>query len=432
MPMNELYIYLNGIHVGMLSRERSEQYVLKYDAEWLGRTNARPISLSLPLTEKPIKGERVFNFFNNLLPDNDLIRERIQKRFRISGNKCFDLLMHTGKDCIGALQLLTAPLTEDIRKVDYKTLSDKRIADRLRNYRTEPLGMSPDSDFRISLAGAQEKTALLRYKGKWCLPVGATPTTHIIKLPMGRIAHSNIDLSESVENEWLCHKILSEFGLPVAQARIKVFEDVKVLTVERFDRKWSTDKSWLVRLPQEDLCQALGRASALKYESDGGPGILDVMNLLRGAAHSEENRARFMKSVFLFWVLGAIDGHAKNFSIFIGPSGRYELTPLYDVISAYPLADKREMEWKKIKMAMSLAGTRRHYRWDNVQMRYWLSTANQCYFPESDMRTIIEEVFDELELVIARVEKSLPKDFPEKIATSIFSGMRKAKQALSI
>jgi len=101
--------------------------------------------------------------------------------------------------------------------------------------------MSNDDDFRISIAGAQEKMALLWHNNQWQRPIGATPTSHILKLPIGKIEHNNIDLSDSNENEWLCLEILRAFGLPVPEIKIETFEDMKALIVKRFDRRPNMD-----------------------------------------------------------------------------------------------------------------------------------------------------------------------------------------------
>ena len=143
--------------------------------------------------------------------------------------------------------------------------------------RSGPPGRGDDSeDLRISLAGAQEKTALLWHNGGWMRPHGSTPTTHILKLPLGLVGHRKADLTASVENEWLCMNLLAEFGLPVAQTAILNFGTQKVLGVERFDRRMHPSGKWIMRLPQEDFCQALGVPPHLKYESDGGPGLCDA------------------------------------------------------------------------------------------------------------------------------------------------------------
>ena len=429
---SKLFLYLNKQHVGVLQRISSGKLSLIYDQDWLESPEALPISLSLPLQEAPHEGERVDNFFDNLLPDNESIRNRIQRRFAAPSNSCFDLLTHIGNDCVGALRLLPEPI-DDYRQDHLRatTLNSTEIADLLKNYRTAPLGMQANTEFRITIAGAQEKTALLCHNNKWCLPQGTTATTHIFKLPIGRIDHSGIDLSESVENEWLCLKILKAFGLPVNDAEIKVFDGVKVLVCTRFDRSWNDDRSMILRLVQEDLCQALGVPPALKYETDGGPGITEIMSFLRGSVVAKDDCVLFFTSCFLFWVLGAIDGHAKNFSIFISPGGRFRLTPLYDVISAYPIAEKQQIALQKISMAMGVKGKNKHYRWHEILPRHWLAMAEQVHLPERPFQLIIEEIFDRINSVIAEVESELPSNFPESIAASIFDGMRHARRKLS-
>lgn len=423
----DLYVFMNGISVGILARIATGQLIFTYSKEWLNWKNSRPISLSMPLTEAPYKGQVVNNYFENLLPDSELIRQRIQARFNAPSKKCFDLLSFIGGDCVGALQLLTQASVKNIKKIESQPIDDTTIAKLLKHYRTAPLGMDKEFSFRISIAGAQEKTALLWYQNKWHLPQGTTPTSHIIKLPIGYIKHSGIDLSESVENEWLCLQILSAFNLPVNHARIIQFDDVKTLVVERFDRRWENNRRWLMRLPQEDMCQAMGKPPGQKYESDSGPGIKDIMNILLGSQEAGNDREKFFKSVFLFWVLGAIDGHAKNFSLSIEPQGRYQLTPLYDVLSAYPLAAKRQIEWQKLKMAMSLNGKNRHYYWKAIKPRHWLTMAEKCQFSASIMQSIIHDVCDNMENIINQVTKILPPNFPIHISNPIFSGMREIK-----
>lgn len=288
--------------------------------------------------------------------------------------------------------------------------------------------MARDQDFRISIAGAQEKTALLFHEGEWLRPTGATPTTHILKLPIGNIEHAGIDLSESVENEWLCLEILRAFGLPASDISIKDFEDVRVLVVKRFDRELANDNSWIIRHPTEDMCQATGTAPALKYEGDGGPGIKSIMELLKSSVSPEIDRKQFMQSVFLFWLLGAIDGHAKNFSIFLKQGGRFQLTPLYDVISAYPLAEKRQIEYRNMKMAMALHGSNTHYKWHSIMPGHWFDESRRVDFPETEMQSIIDNTLSKTETVISDVTSKLPDDFPEHIANPIFEEMRKMVQ----
>lgn len=422
--MASLYVYMNGYEVGEYIQRRSGAQEFVYCGSWLDRKAAIPVSLSLPLTDKTHKGDRVYNYFDNLLPDSPDIRNRIQARFGVKTNQPFDLLSHIGVDCVGAIQFMSKQTEVDVKKIESITLTEQEIADSLRNYKTLPLGMSKDQDFRISLAGAQEKTAFLWHDEQWKRPINTTPTSHIFKLPIGKIEHADIDLSDSIENEWLCLEILRAFGLPVPGISIKSFEDMKVLIVERFDRELSSDKTWIIRHPQEDMCQANGFAPALKYESDGGPGISTIMDLLESSTHPEEDRRKFMKTVFLFWLLGAIDGHAKNFSIFLKQGGRFVLTPVYDVISAYPLAEKRQIEYKKMNMAMALHGKNAHYAWHEIMPRHWFNESKKIDFPKAGIQAIIDETLGKLDVVINDVASRLPSSFPGDIVTPIFDGMK--------
>jgi serine/threonine-protein kinase HipA len=422
---------MNGQNVGILRRTSSGKLKFSYSQAWITSDHGRPLSLSMPLSRDPYAGDLVENFFDNLLPDSQPIRNRIQARFGASSNKSFDLLWHVGRDCVGAVQLTPDEAPQEVQRIEARPLTDSQIAEILQNYQTMPLGMRQGEDFRISIAGAQEKTALLWLDGHWCLPLGATPTSHILKLPIGRIQHSGMDLSDSVENEWLCHLILKGYAIPVADAKMYNFEDVKVLVVERFDRRWAKDRSWLMRLPQEDMCQALNTPPVLKYENDGGPGIKRIMELLLGSTDSLSDRRTFMTVILLFWLLAAIDGHAKNFSIFLLPGGSFRLTPIYDVMSAFSLAASRPLERRNLKMAMAMLGKKRHHHWWQILYRHWLSTANACRFPADEMERIIDVTLARMDEVIARVSEQLPPTFPENVAGPIFDGMREARDHLT-
>lgn len=426
-----LSVLMNGILVGKLEKTPSSGLAFTYDQNWLNTPGSRPLSLSLPLVTQHFSGDIVYNFFDNLLPDNAQVRSRIQSQFRLVSDKPFDLLAAIGKDCVGAVQIQGDEATTSANEIDFQPLKEKDIAAILRNIKNYPLGMTDNSDeFRISIAGAQEKSAFLYWKDKWNRPLGTTPTTHIFKLPIGRIEHQGLDLSDSCENEWLCSKIITAFGLPVADCEIQYFEDVKVLIVERFDRKLASDGKTLLRLPQEDLCQALGVSPNLKYQADGGPGIESIMRLLLGSAQAIEDRDLFFKSQILFWLLGAIDGHAKNFSIYLETDGKYRLTPLYDIISAYPLVANGQLQVKKIKMAMALKGKNNHYYWQDLQRRYFLTTAKNAHFSVERAEQILDGILQKVDTVIQQVSKQLPKNFPNKISAPIFNGLLKAKKKI--
>ncbi|MDF0534679.1 type II toxin-antitoxin system HipA family toxin [Shewanella sp. A32] len=436
--MPSLDVYMNGYMVGVLSKLTNGAHHFKYDTQWLATAGTRPISMAMPLRRQEYQGDEVYNFFDNLLPDNSEIRQRIVARYQTNSNQPFDLLTAIGMDCIGAIQLMPHGVQPDTRQpMQYKPLTDTSLQAVLTGYQQQaPLGMiESEDDFRISIAGAQEKTALLKWLGQWCLPVGGTPTSHIIKLPIGKIeTHSySIDLSDSVENEFLCTQLSAAFGLDVPECSILKTGNIKALAVERFDRRLASDGQQLLRLPQEDFCQVLNVPSAKKYETHGGPGIKQIMDFLRGSMTAEQDRYNFMKAQVIFWLLAATDGHAKNFSIFIRPEGRYQLTPFYDIISMYPAFGGRGLHLSDAKLAMGLTTSKgKKYKIDQILPRHFFNTAKQVGFSQEEMRRILQDFTQQAEGAIANVKVNLPEDFPNNIRDSICDGLLAKVQRLTL
>jgi serine/threonine-protein kinase HipA len=425
---------MNGEWVGNWHRPASGGQAFQYVESWLSSPSARPISLSLPLrpSNEPYRAG-VEAFFDNLLPDNRQIRERIQRRFHTSSLGAFDLLNEIGRDCVGALQLL--PESETPTNLQQIT-GDPLTSEGVEQLLVSSLGSEFDQKeaggdaFRISLAGAQEKTALLSKAGVWHRPTFATPTTHILKLPLG-MNPQGIDLSTSVENEWLCAQIVRSYGLEVANCQMETFGEQRALVVERFDRRLAADGKWFLRLPQEDFCQATSTPPSFKYESDGGPGIGAVMDLLLGSEQSAKDRRGFMRTQLVFWLLAAIDGHAKNFSIFLLPGGSFRLTPAYDILSAYPVLGhgRGKLAPEKIRMAMAVQGKNRHYRWKEIVARHWMETAKRCGL--ADINAILADVVSQTPAVIRETANLLPKGFPGQISDSILSGIQERANELA-
>ncbi len=427
-----LGVWMNGELAGSWTITPTGDHVFAYDPAWPHSKFARPISISMPLrpSDAPYRGPSVEAFFDNLIPDSIEIRKRFQNRFGTPTAQAFDLLAEMGRDCVGALQLAPAgKAPEKVTSVQSNPLSDSKIAEALRGAASPSiLGQTDPDDFRISLAGAQEKTAFLKYKGKWHRPKGATPTSHIFKLPMGnRIGKHQIDMSTSVENEWLCGKIVSAFGIPIAPSELAVFEDQRVLIVQRFDRQWSKDKSWLMRLPQEDMCQALGVPMGWKYESEGAPGISDILKFLLGSRQSVLDRRTFLKAQVLFWMLAATDGHARNFSIFIGRGGGFNLTPLYDVLSAFPFLGhgKNRLAPEQAKMAMAVKSRSKHYLWERINRTHWMVMARASGLDKM-IGDILSELIDTAAATADMVAATLPADFPSSVSETILTGLKKS------
>jgi serine/threonine-protein kinase HipA len=413
-----LRILLNNRLVGHLRKESAGAIYFRYDESWLSRKSAVPVSLSLPLREDAYKGEPVVAVFENLLPDSDLLRKRIAEKVGAKGTDAYSLLSQIGRDCVGALQFV--PDGDDAvhsgSGIDGKVISNVEIENLLNNLVQAPLGLERDQDFRISVAGAQEKTALLLHKGIWLKPLGRTPTTHILKKQVGTL-QNGIDLSNSVENEYYCLKLLAAFGLPVNNVEIKIFGNTKALVVERFDRIWTKDGR-LLRVPQEDFCQALSCPPSRKYQDQGGPGIGPILGLLKGGDTPTEDQKTFLKAQILFWLIGATDGHAKNFSVFLGPGGSFRLTPIYDVLTAQPSLDTRQIKRKQMKLAM-FVGNNRHYRIDEIKGRHFIQTAERAGLPKSIATDALEEVAEAADAAMKTIEKQLPSGFPEQIHVSV-------------
>jgi serine/threonine-protein kinase HipA len=176
------------------------------------------------------------------------------------------------------------------------------------------------------------------------------------------------------------------------------------------------------------MCQALGIPSFEKYQSDGGPGIIQIMNLLNESQRREEDRDLFIKAQILFYLLAAIDGHAKNFSLRWGPQG-FWMTPLYDILSAQPIVKRGDLQYEKIKMSMGV-GSRPHWKVSEIFRRHFIQSATQAKYEQKRLEKIIDEILGQISGVIKKVSSSLPSDFPEKVALSIFSGMKQRSSHL--
>jgi serine/threonine-protein kinase HipA len=441
-----LNVWMNGEPVGEWTTSRTGTPLFRYVETWPRSPRARALSLSLPITaDLMVRGAVVDNYFDNLLPDNPDIRRRIRTRFAARSTEPFDLLQAIGRDCVGAVQLLPpdeTPLGWD--RVTTTPLSKAALEHVLQSVAAPPLlgrqqgADDENDDFRISIAGAQEKTALLSMGGAWFRPRGATPTTHILKLPLGIVGNFRGEFSDSVENEWLCSQLLRKFGLPVAETSILRVGQHTALSVKRFDRRWigvddakvaesgfkPPKKAWVARLPQEDFCQATGRPPAQRYEADGGPSIEDILEILAGSEDPETDRANFALAQLAFWLLAATDGHAKNFSIQSRAGGSFRMTPLYDVLSAWPIIGRgaRRISVQDVKLAMAVSGRTRHYRLNEIQPRHWRLLASRA--GSSGLWEKMQEMVAMAGARIESVRDRLPSRFPERVIDSVEKGVR--------
>jgi serine/threonine-protein kinase HipA len=169
----------------------------------------------------------------------------------------------------------------------------------------------------------------------------------------------------------------------------------------------------------------------MKYESDRGPGMLDIARILRGSVNRDADLACLLKAQLLFWMLAATDGHAKNFSIRILSQGRFQLTPLYDVLSLWPVVGEgpNKISWHDAKLAMSVRGKNKHYLLKDIQRRHFNAIAALCGVGET-AEPLINEVLAATPAVIASVQKDLPPDFPQHVLDAILQGLMKSAQQL--
>ncbi|EJC0337651.1 HipA domain-containing protein [Escherichia coli] len=307
--MPKLVTWMNNQRVGELTKLANGAHTFKYAPEWLASRYARPLSLSLPLQRGNITSDAVFNFFDNLLPDSPIVRDRIVKRYHAKSRQPFDLLSEIGRDSVGAVTLL------------------------------------PE---------------------------------------------------------------------------------------KRFDRRWNTERTVLLRLPQEDMCQTFGLPSSVKYESDGGPGIARIMAFLMGSSEALRDRYDFMKFQVFQWLIGATDGHAKNFSVFIQAGGSYRLTPFYDIISAFPVLGGTGIHISDLKLAMGLNASKgKKTAIDKIYPRHFLATAKVLRFPEVQMHEILSDFARMIPAALDNVKTSLPTDFPENVVTAVETNVLRLHGRLS-
>lgn len=417
-----LRVYVNGRVIGHLRKATTGAIDFVYAPEWLAWEAAFPVSLSLPLREDRYIGAPVAAVFDNLLPDNEQIRRRIAEKVGADGDDPYSLLAAIGGDCVGALQFVPEGVDPTpVGEIRGEEVNDDDIGRILNDLVRAPLGIEEDDDFRISIAGAQEKTALLWHDGRWLKPHGPTPTTHIFKPTIGRLPNG-VDLSNSVENEFFCLRLAANIGLDAADVEMATFGARRVLIVRRFDRIMSRDGR-LLRQHQEDFCQALSIPWTRKYEREGGPGILTGLDLLAASDQPTIDRHAYFKTLIFFWLLGATDGHGKNFSIFIYPEGGARMTPLYDVLSAQPSVDAGEIGRNRFRLAMAV-GSNRHYGVDDIVPRHFIQSGEEAGLSRQTIVGLFAQLLKDGPVAIDETLASLPDGFPTAVSESIARGFR--------
>jgi serine/threonine-protein kinase HipA len=377
----ELIAFFDGQEAGRVVRDKRARLTFTYDEEWRTIENAYPISIPMPLALAEHGHARIDPFLWGLLPDNQMVLDQWAKKFHVSARNAFSLISAVGEDCAGAVQFVRPERLEVITGAappEIEWLGEADIAQRLRALREDHSAWRiPRDTGQFSLAGAQPKTALLLENGRWGVPSGRVPTTHILKPPSGEFAGH-------AENEHFCLELARTVGLPVVDSRIMHFRDEVAIVVERFDRIRTA--AGLRRVHQEDICQALSIQPTHKYQNEGGPGIRDIVELLRANSSNAADDVRtFLDSIAFNWIIIGTDAHAKNYALLIGAGGRVRLAPLYDLASVFPYS---QIDLQRVKLSMKLGG---EYRFRNIQLRHWRRQAEEL---KVDADGLVERVDD--------------------------------------
>jgi serine/threonine-protein kinase HipA len=390
-----LAVLIEGAPAGLLREDADTRYQFTYDRAWQSGESATPLSLSMPFGTATHEDDVVRPFLRGLLPDNENVIQRWARDYQTSPTNPFGLLRHVGEDCAGAVQFVRLDRVAAVISGEggIEWLDEGEVGRRLRDLRRDPTAWHATENGQFSLAGAQAKMALHLdpQRGRWGAPHGATPTTHILKPAV--TGFDDHDL-----NEHLCLEAARLAGLPAARSHVATFDGERAIVVERYDRRGDSDGR-LVRIHQEDMCQALAVAPSDKYQMDGGPGPERIVALLREEmappAVAEEDVAGFVEALGLNWVLAGTDAHAKNYSLLLS-GRRVRLAPLYDVASFLPY----ESFVPKLKMAMRIGG---EYRIGVVEARHW--------------RRLAEGVGLDGDTVVERLDR-LAERLPEAVATA--------------
>ena len=356
----ELAVLLSDRAIGRVNQDERGKLSFTYDPAWRDTPGAYPLSMSMPLAALEHPHDKIEAFIWGLLPDNELVLDRWAKKFQVSSRSPFALIANVGEDCAGAVQFVRPDRLEAVLgtpDAEIAWLTEADIAERLRQLRNDNSAWRrPGDSGQFSLAGAQPKTALLLQDAKWGVPSGRIPTTHILKPP-------SAEFDGHAENEHFCLALARAVGLPAATSTVTQFEDEIAFVVERYDRL--TTPAGIRRIHQEDMCQAVGVPPMRKYENEGGPGVLRIVDLLRESSSAPEDDSRtFLDAIALNWLIGGTDAHAKNYSLLISGGSRVRLAPLYDVASILPY----DFDAQRIRLAMKIGDK---YRIRDVTARNW-------------------------------------------------------------
>ena len=408
--MEKLNVYLRRMCIGTLTSDRG-RLAFTYADVYLKQPDAEALSYTMPLRAESYQGGEVASFFSNLLPD-EAVRVKIARYLGVSPGNIFALLKRIGEDCAGAVALVS-PERESRISADeeYKILSEDEAHDVLMSLPERPLNVGAE-DFHISGAGAQDKLVACVQHGQIVLPLNGTPSTHIIKPGIPRFP-------ESVFNEFYCMRLAKVCGLNAAASDILRVREVPYYVTLRYDRVHQ-DGHW-VRVHQEDFCQLLGYEPHVKYESEGGPRLLQCFELLREMALPAADIIEFLRRIIFIFLIGNGDAHAKNFSVLHhGKASR--LAPAYDLLSTavYPELPA--------KLAMKIEG-RNSMEW--ITRAKFLRMGTRAGLSERLVNSEINKLLKRLDKELDSFTQMMQEQYASPIYAEIQAGTRRRMRQLA-
>lgn len=400
--MSELLIVIEGQLAGRIRAEKTGRISLSYEEAWRTSPQGYSLSVSMPLAAVTYPQKAIWPYLWNLLPENPNVLQRWAQQYHVSAGNPFRLLGHVGADVPGAAQFIPPERFAEIQGEQHPTIewiTVDQLRERLRQLRDDISAVRRPGDIgKMSLPGAQAKTAFYRnpQTGRWGVPGGRTPTTHIIKpcIP---------GFDGLVENEHLCQDIAARLGMAAARSSVLML-DQPYIVVERYDRlPPAAGSEFPRRVHQEDMCQALGLMPAQKYQEEGGPGIAQIATLIRRvSAEPEADVERFLQANIFNWLIGGTDGHAKNYSFLIDAGDTIRLAPLYDLSSQLPYPN---LITQRVSMKIG-----DHYDMELVGRTDWQNLARSCDLDEERVTSMLLQMAQALPAVISAAHTQARRD----------------------
>jgi serine/threonine-protein kinase HipA len=418
-----LTVLLGDRVAGVVTRARGGRLSFVYDDAYRSQEGPTPLSLSMPAQVRTHPDRVVTPWMWGLLPDNDAVLARWARRFGVSASSPFGLLASpVGQDCAGAVRFVASDAVDAAlgRPGRVQWLTEEDVAARLRELRQDVTAwLGGDFSGRFSLAGAQAKTALVHHNGRWGLPMGSAATNHILKPAISGFDDHDL-------NEHLCLRAAALAGLPAARSEVVSFGDETAVQIERYDRLRAGRA--LVRIHQEDACQALGVPPTAKYQSDGGPGPADIAALFRRTMPAQIADAavqQFADALLWNWVIAGTDAHAKNYSLLLSGS-QVRLAPLYDVASALPYGTHE----RKLRLAMKLGND---YRLHGQRPTTWSALAAQLGLNRDllvERATLLVAVAPDAFARVASDVRHLPSSLPARLVDAVAARVKRCETSL--